>query len=128
MFQIILFGVSLTLLIAFFSIKLFEVRGGRVLFEEKRKELDKRVLNEFERRKIKVPQIELDGVLHFIHDVLHNVAVGVHGSVRVAERHTARAVNSIKGRRDNIKRNSTSSEFLKNVGDYKNKLKRPEHK
>ncbi|MBL7045832.1 MAG: hypothetical protein ISR99_02290 [Parcubacteria group bacterium] len=128
MTQIILFAASLVALVAFFAIKLFENKHQRVFFSIGRKKIDIKIQREFDHRKMAMPKVDLDGVLHFLHDVLHNVAVGIHGVVLLLEKGMSKAVSSIRGRRDEIKTRSTSSEFLMNVAKHKDNLKRPERR
>lgn len=123
MFAIYTFSFSLAALIVIVSVKRLELKSGKKFFANVRERLDAVISNHAETLKEDVPKtskILLKSITFRVSDRLHTWSVHV---LRDCERGITRIRYFIQGRRA-LKRKEIMSEFLQQVTDHKNGLKK----
>ena len=118
------FVVSLSGIILLLYFRLWEIKRGSRLFDVQRKGLDEKIISFNVYIQNYIPTFNLTIIYNVYHTLVHYFAIIMLNVLIITERKINSLLDHIRGRRE-IKNIDTQSDFLKQVGDYKQSLEKP---
>lgn len=120
-FAIAIFGLSLLGISGLFALKAWEMRSNRTIAPDIREKVDQAAAQV--KRLIALSQVEArklpPEILHLARTMLHDAALGAAAFARYLERQSHRVADKVSHKAV-FERREPRSDFLKNVGEYKN--------
>lgn len=124
MISISTFVISLSGIILLLYFRLWEIKRGSRLFDVQRRRLDERIISFNVYIQNYIPTFNLAIIYNVYHTLVHYFAIIMLNVLRMTERKMDSLLDYIRGKRE-IKNVDTQSDFLKQVGDYKQSLEKP---
>lgn len=124
MISISAFIISLLGIVVLLYFRLWEIKRGSQLYGVQREQLDRVVVSLWVYIETHVPTFNRAVVLQIYHAIVHYFALIVLSIVKIVERKMVFLLEYVRGKRE-VKRGVTQSDFLKRVGDHKQRLEKP---